>query len=109
RSLLEPIGGIALAGKEHIAGVGLRARILGLVEAYETKQSILYDWKTRNEAVLIAAVDRFLNPWTYDIPRGVQSTVVVKPITAAVNLVRACDGLHQNNRPITAPELGGKA
>ena len=109
RSLFEPIGGIALAGKEHIAGVSLRARILSLIEAYEAEQSILYDRKTCSEAILIAAVYRFLNPWTYDIPRRVQSAVVVKPISIPVNVIGAGDRLHQNNRPITTPELGGKA
>src|SRR6185436_12006232 len=91
---------------EHIAIVGIGARVFRMVQADEAKQFILNHWESRRESKLISSSYTFFCGGAEDIVGRIQSAIVVIQVKVTVKLVGSRFRLDQNHRAIASAKLG---
>ena len=58
-----------------------------MIEAHKTKQSILKDGKATSKAKLVTTIDWLDRSGREHVVGGVQTAILIKPVSAAVNLI----------------------
>src|SRR5688572_12842439 len=79
-----------------------------MVQTYKTKEAIFEYRKAGSESKLIATRDSLFHARRKHVIGGVQSTVVVVPVSIAVQAVCARLRLDQHHRAITTTKLRGE-